>query len=219
LKKNNIKKIFQFINFLLLRIFGFFISFLPSRVIHYLGAFAGIIFYYCHASFRKKTLTNLSIAYGESRSEQEKKALAKKSFQNLSITCLEFFRMKSSKKKLSKIVTLEGSEEVLQLMKRGQGIIFLTGHQANWEIPFLAMTQYFPGIAIGKPIKNSWLNQWILSIREMNGGKIVLPKNAIRQCMKALKTGKFIGIVGENEPGLPLLLRSFPIAPTPLSSL
>ena len=180
------------------RIFGFCISLLPYSCLHKIGNFAGTCAYYLHRPFRKKALANLAIAFGESKSEEERVRIAKKSFQNLMITCLEFFRFKRSRGKLSEIVTLQESPSVETLLDNQQGVVFLSAHQANWEIPFLALTDRFSGIAIGRPIKNKRLYKWILSVREMNGGKIVMPKNAIRAGIKALVKGEFLGIVGDQ---------------------
>lgn len=186
------------LNYFFFRAFGFLLSLLPYSALHAFGRFAGWCAYFLHRPFRKKALANLAIAYGETKSEQERKKLAIASFQNLMITLLEFFRLKKSKGKLEEIVTLEENSEVSGFLEKKQGVIFLTGHQANWEIPFLAVTDRFPGIAIGRPIKNKWLYNWVLSVREMNGGKIVMPKSAIRQGMRALREGKFLGIVGDQ---------------------
>lgn len=188
----------QFLIYCAVRAFGFFISLLSYKSLHQLGAFAGIGAYYLHRSFRKKALANLSIAYGETKSEKERIQIAKKSFQHLMITCLEFFRFKRSKGKLSEIALLQKTPELIDLLEHKQGIVFLTAHQANWEIPFLALTELYPGIAIGRPIKNRRLYNLILSVREMNGGKIVTPKDAIRSSLRALSHGKFLGIVGDQ---------------------
>ncbi len=186
------------LSYFFFRCFGFLVSLLPYSALHALGRFAGRCAFYLHRPFRKKALCNLAIAYGETKTEEERKKLAIASFQSLMITLLEFFRLKRSKGKLSEIVSLQENSQVIELLTKKQGVIFLTGHQANWEIPFLAVTDRFPGIAIGRPIKNKWLYNWVLSVREMNGGKIVMPKSAIRQGMRALKDGKFLGIVGDQ---------------------
>lgn len=190
--------ILHFLTYSGFRAAGFFISLLPPSALHALGRLGGKSAYYLHKSFRKKTLSNLAIAYGTKLSEKERIGIAKQSFQNLMITCLEFFHLKRYRDGLSDLVHLENSQEVLALLKQGQGVIFLSGHQANWEIPFVGATQHHSGIAIGRPIKNPWLYKWVLSLREMNGGKIVLPRNAIRQSLRALKEGKFVGIVGDQ---------------------
>lgn len=178
--------------------FGHLISLLPYKAIHALGRFTGWAAFYLYRPFRKKALANIAIAYGTTKSEKERKKLAIASFQNVMITMLEFFRLKRSKGRLKEIVTLEENSEVVELLEKKQGVIFLTGHQANWEIPFLAVTDKFPGIAIGRPIKNKRLYDYVLSVREMNGGKIVMPKSAIHQGMRALKSGQFLGIVGDQ---------------------
>jgi Kdo2-lipid IVA lauroyltransferase/acyltransferase len=187
-----------FFVYCIFRTVGFCISLLSYKAIHRLGRLIGSCTYYCHRPFRKKAMANLSIAFGKMHSEQTLKAIAKASFQNLMITLLEFFRLKRSCGKLSEVAVLEENKSVESLLTNKQGIVFLSAHQANWEIPFLALTERFRGIAIGRPIKNRWLYKWVLSIREMNGGKIVMPKRAIRAGIKALTQGKFLGIVGDQ---------------------
>lgn len=210
--KISLQKILNFISYCGFRLFGSLIAVCSYKCIHRFGRFAGLIVYHLHRSFRKKTMSNLSIAFGKSKTEEERKQIAKESFQNLTITCLEFFRLKKSKGKLEEIVTTCGGEKVLELMGKGQGMIFLTGHQANWEIPFLAISDKYPGIAIGRPINNRWLYDWVLSVREMNGGKIVMPKNAIRMGLRVLKEGQFIGIVGDQA--FPESTYSYPLFQT-----
>lgn len=186
----------HFITYSFLRFFGFLICLLPYRGIHAFGRLAGTAAYFLHRPFRKKALTNLAIAYGNTKSERERKKIALLSFQNLMITLLEFFCIKS--KNLDKLTTLKDDQGILEILKKKQGIVFLTAHQANWEIPFVALTQKVEGVAIGRPIKNRWLYNWVLSVRESQKGKIIMPKNAIRLGLKALKEGKFLGIVGDQ---------------------
>jgi Kdo2-lipid IVA lauroyltransferase/acyltransferase len=188
----------HFIIYCFFRILGFCISLLSYQSIHQLGRFAGGCAFYLHRSFRKKAMTNLTIAFGSTCDEMELKKIAKKSFQNLMITLLEFFRLKKSQSNLGEIVILQENPQIESLLKNNQGVIFLSAHQANWEISFIALTQRYKGIAIGKPIKNRRLYRWILSVREMFGGKIVTPKNAIRESIKALSKGEFLGIVGDQ---------------------
>ncbi|NGX61086.1 MAG: Lipid A biosynthesis lauroyltransferase [Chlamydiae bacterium] len=180
------------------RVLEFFISLFPYKVLHALGRVAGRVAFTLHRSFRKKALSNLHLAYGETKTEKERKQIAIESFQTLTITCLDYFRLRKSKHNISEIVTLEENEEVSLLMKKGQGVIFLSGHQANWEIPFLATTDKYHGIAIGRPIKNRALYNFVLSIREMKGGKIVNPKQAFKEGIRALRKGQFLGIVGDQ---------------------
>jgi KDO2-lipid IV(A) lauroyltransferase len=58
-----------------------------------------------------------------------------------------------------------------------------------------------PGIAIGRPIKNHLIYNWVVRMRERFGGKIIPPQNALKESLRALKQGKFVGIVGDQ--GMP----------------
>jgi Kdo2-lipid IVA lauroyltransferase/acyltransferase len=196
---NYCKEVLYFLSYVGIRLFGLLFSVLPYSWIHKIGKGMGTLVYYLHRPFRKKTLTNLSLVKTLYLTEKQKKEIAKQSFHTLVITCLEFFRLKKSKNKIDKLVMFGASkDEILQLIADNKGIIFLTGHQANWEVPFLLLTQYHPCTAIGRPIKNKWLYRWVLSIREMHKGKIVMPKRALVLCQQALQKGDFVGIVGDQ---------------------
>lgn len=184
--------------YLTCRLFGFLVSLLSYKQLNRVGKLAGSLAYYVHRPFRKKAMCSLAIAYGSSKNEKERKQIAKQSFQNLMITCLEFFRLKGSYRKLEEIAAFEENVQIRPLLEGDHGVIFLSAHQANWEIPFLLLTELYKGIAIGRPIKNKRLYRYILSIREMNGGKIVLPKNAIREGLRSLRRKEFLGIVGDQ---------------------
>lgn len=185
------------ISYLLIRFFGFWIGLMPYRWIRGLGCALGSSIFWCYPPLRKKAMSNLAIAFGESRSEKERLCIARRSFQNLVITMLELFKIKKSH--LPSLICIREPEKVIALQEKGQGIVFLTGHQSNWEFPFLAINMLAPGgVAVGRPIKNRLLYRWILSVRQMNGGRIIGPKQAMKEGLRALRRGSYIGIVGDQ---------------------
>lgn len=173
---------------------------LPYPAVHYLGRKLGSIAYYLIPSYRKRALSNLALAADLHLQEHEIVDFAKQSFQNLFITCLEYPKL-SSLTKIHTIAACENPQEADRIMKEGKGLIFFCGHQANWEILFLEGTSRMPGVAIGRPIKNRVLYDWILDMRQKFGGKIVSRNNAIKEGLRALKAGSFLGIVGDQ--GMP----------------
>lgn len=186
------------LSFIAIRAFTFPFSLLPFPVIHLLGKGLGSLAYHVMTKYRKRALSNLSLAQNLSLSDLKK--TAKASFQNLAITCLEypkFGRLKNT----SKVITCENPKQAQKLIDEGTGIIFFCGHQANWELLFIEGTQRMPGVAIGRPVKNAALYDWVVSIREKFGGTIIPPKQAIKEGLRALKKGKFLGIVGDQ--GMP----------------
>lgn len=195
------------LEYYLIRIATFPISLLPYCWIHALGKILGLIGYYTMREYRKRALSNLALAKDLSLSKKELIKTAKQSFQNLAINCLEYARF-SRETRFSKVIHCENPEVASQLHAEGKGIIFFCAHQSNWEVLFLDGTTRMKGTAIGKAIKNKRLYQWIVAMREKNGGKIISPQNAVREGFRALKKGVFMGIVGDQ--GMPGSGYSFP---------
>lgn len=180
---------------------------MPYSWIHSIGKALGFIAFYCMREYRKRALSNLALATDLALTKKELFQTAKKSFQNLAINCLEYSRLEKETN-FAKVIHCENPEVAQNLYSQGKGIIFFCGHQSNWEVLFLDGTTRMRGVAIGKSIKNKRLYNWIVSIREKNGGKIISPQNAVREGFRALKKGIFIGIVGDQ--GMPDSGYSFP---------
>ncbi len=175
-------------------------SLLSYPAIHRTGQILGTAAYYLLPKFRKRTLSNLALAKSFCFTKEELIATAKCSFQNLMITCLEYAKL-AKEKKISRIVHCENPEETTRLIHQKKAIIFFCGHQANWELIFLEGTSRIPCVAIGRPIKNTILYSWVLNIREKFGGKMIEPRNAVKEGFKAIKRGIPLGIVGDQ--GMP----------------
>jgi Kdo2-lipid IVA lauroyltransferase/acyltransferase len=190
----------HFFIYLLIRLLTFPLRFFSYSALQKLGSWAGYAAYFIFKKFRKRTLSNLALAKDLHLSGAQIQATAKRSFGSLMTTCLEYAKL-AQEKDIHHIVQCLNPEKALGLLSEGKGVIFFCGHQANWELLFLEGTSRMPGVAIGRPIKNTHLYNWILSIREKFGGKIITPKQAVKEGLRALKQGKFLGIVGDQ--GMP----------------
>ena len=191
----------------LLRVATFPFSFFSYITIHRIGNFLGIIAFYLMPKYRKRTLSNLAMASDLKLSRKDIIKTAKKSFQNLAITVLEYPKF-AKETDFSKIINCGNPDTAQEIYDKGKGIIFFCGHQANWETLFLDGNLRMKGVAIGKPTKNKILYKWIVSIREKTGGKIIPPKSALKEGLKSLKKGMFLGIVGDQ--GMPDSKYSYP---------
>jgi KDO2-lipid IV(A) lauroyltransferase len=170
---------------------------MPYSWIQKMGRCIGTLLFYTMHKYRKRTLSNLAFATELSLSKQELIRTAKESFQNLCIICLEYPRL-SREKKLSPHFICENPETAERLLGGGKGIIFFCGHLANWEILFLEGTSRMKGVAVAKPIQNARLYRWIVGIREKYGGKIIPQSHCIKEGLRALKQGSFVGVVGDQ---------------------
>lgn len=189
-------KVKQKLSYRCIRLITFPIEFFPLSWIRKCGKALGFLLFYTSKRYRKRTLSNLSLA-SICSTEKELKSLAVKSLQNLAIIGLEYPKF-SRTKDLSRFITCLNPEPADSLSKKGVGIIFFCGHQSNWEALFLDGTLRMKGAAIGKQTKNPFLYDWIISIREKNGGTIIEQKRALKEGLQYLKKGTFLGILGDQ---------------------
>lgn len=190
-----------------LRVITFPLGCLPFPILRTLAKGLGWMGYWMLPSYRKRALSNLAMAPYLNLSAKETQRLAKKSFQNLMITGLEYAKFYYCKN-LDKHLICENPEEAESILRSGKGVIFFCGHHSNWEVLFLEGSKRMKGIAIGKPTKNPYLYAWILKIRSRFGGKVINPKQATKEAIRALKQGSFLGVVGDQ--GAPSSSYSFP---------
>ncbi len=95
----------------------------------------GILVYYLVGSHRRRSLHNLNIVFGKTKSRNEIKALAKASFQDFAKTGFEMVWVDSSPREVMReFVTLEGKEHLEKALSRGKGVIALTAHFGNFIV-------------------------------------------------------------------------------------
>jgi len=197
-----------YLSYLLLRGFSLFINLLPEGFALWVGRQLGNVVYCLDLEHRKIAIQNLHIAFGQEKSEEEMRSIAKKNFQNLGMTAVEFFRipgmdLETYKKK----VEMEGVDEALNVLGKNKGGLLLLGHFGNWELMAL-MSKVIekPILVIAKSIKQKRIDQWITRIRKGVGLELISPKNATLKVIQALSRNQVVGILfdqrGKRSKGL-----------------
>jgi KDO2-lipid IV(A) lauroyltransferase len=188
----------NYFSYRLIRALLFPFSLLSYKSLHRLGSILGVLMFPLLTKYRKRALSNLAIASDLHLSPSEIEKIAKESLGNLFITALEYGKL-SKEKNIQNVATCINPEAANTIIKSGKTIIFFCAHLANWEILFLDGTSRMKGLAIGQPIENRFLYNWVLRMREKFGGTIVEPKQAVKEGLRALKKGVFLGIVGDQS--------------------
>lgn len=176
------------------------LSLLSLKALYTLAACLAPFCYRLIPKYRKRALSNLKLAKDLNLDDAQVVSIAKQSLFNLLLTALEYGKL-SSTRSVDTFTRCLNPSATDALLDNKQGVIFLCGHQSNWELLFLEATVRHNGTCIGKPIKNQKLYNFILDIRQKFKGTVVVPKEAYKSCMKALRQGQFIGIVGDQ--GMP----------------
>jgi KDO2-lipid IV(A) lauroyltransferase len=169
---------------------------LPLRIVRRLGEILGLMFYAVDRVHRRIALANLSVAF-PSRSEEERRAIARSMFQHFGRLLLELLKYASlsSAQKLA-LVDWEGEDRVRLAYAQGKGILFCTGHFGYWEQQALAHALKFEPMAVmARPLDNPRLHNLLEGIRVSNGNPVLYRRGAVRKALRLLAERKGVGIL------------------------
>lgn len=187
-----------YITYLILKGFSLFINLLPEGFSLWMGRQFGLMGFYLDREHRKVALQNLQTAFGQEKSEKECHAIAKRTFQNLGMMAVEFFRIpRMDMEAFKKKVVVEGFDEAMELLKKGKGVLLLVSHFGNWELMgSMSKVIGYPIMVIAKPVKNNErVDRLITEIRQGGGLELIPPEKATRKVVRALSENRLVGIL------------------------
>ncbi len=175
---------------------------IPYRVIRKIGTFLGYVFYCLHSSRRKVTIENLTHAFSNEYTKKEIKEIAKESFVNLMFLAIESIRIPKMLNNFSDYVDIKNDHIITEILQSGQGIILLLAHYGNWELMAVkAGLLKYPISAVGRPMKNMYLYEYITRLREKTGLKVLNKKGSAKEIIRELRSGRIIAILFDQYAG------------------
>jgi KDO2-lipid IV(A) lauroyltransferase len=185
------------INFIL-----FIVKIIPWKWISYLCGQLGILAFYLVKKERLKTIKNLTIAYGEEKSETEIYKMAKEVFYNLGRGAAELAIKLNTNTEEAYFSNVEiiGWEHADNALMKGKGMIMIIPHLGCWEALPKAWTLLgVKGGAVGKPLKNEKLNNWVLKNREFNGFKVMPLGSSYKTILQFIKQNNSLGMLIDQD--------------------
>jgi KDO2-lipid IV(A) lauroyltransferase len=169
-----------------------------------LARMVGDFIYTIDKRHRQRAIYNLKHGFPDLR-EREVEKLARRSMQNLFMFFVEvlFTTRLIRIDTWTRYIQLENFREVLEMLVRKQhGLIMLTGHFGNFEISnYVLGTLGFETTAIGRPLDNRYVNEWLMGVRERQGGKIIAKKGATEEVTGVLEQRGVVGFVADQNAG------------------
>jgi Kdo2-lipid IVA lauroyltransferase/acyltransferase len=178
----------------------YLMSVLPFWLLYLLSDFVAFLLYHVFGYRRKVVMHNLSIAFPE-KSMQEKKAIAKKFYHNLTDTFLETVKMISlSNKEFEKRCTIEIAA-VNEIAAKGISIQLHSGHQMNWEYMnwILAKNLSIPWVGIYQPISNKALNKIFYQFRGRYNTVLVSTREFKSKMHQLMKKQYALGLAADQN--------------------
>lgn len=133
--------------------------------------------------------------------ERERHLILRGAFSNLGRLLVEFSHFPElNRKNIADLVTCEGFEHYENAVKRGKGVIFLTGHFGAWELSCFAHSLVAgPMKFVVREIDNPRVERLIESYRGISGNSPIEKRHASRDILKALRNNETIGILVDQN--------------------
>jgi KDO2-lipid IV(A) lauroyltransferase len=151
---------------------------------------------------RKQAMTQLELAYGDAMEPRERRRVSNRVAWNLGLFLAELLASWRGKIPAGYVEAGDTRERVRELLDEGKGLIGITGHVGNWELlgtVFRESAGEQAGPAIAKRHPNPWLNDFIVESRARIGWEIVFQDAGLRPLLRALKSGKMLGTVPDQD--------------------
>ncbi len=179
---------------------GYCISLLPHSFSLILGGWLGFIAYTFATTQRRFACKHLRERL-DIPDDREVKAIAKKCFENLGKTVVEFMRLpRMIPKHIHKYVSIEGSHHIEQSIAQGKGTILITGHFGNWELLAACISaKVAPVTPIVRKLRSPRLDAIVSSNRAKVGYATIDRDTGVRNALKCLKRNEVLGIVADVD--------------------
>jgi KDO2-lipid IV(A) lauroyltransferase len=167
-----------------------------------MGGWIGRNIFYRVKPIMDRARENLRAAFPE-KSDAEREQIIVEMCDNLGRTVSEYghlakFSMHGDNPRLE----IVNSELGHAAYGSGKGVMFFSGHFANWEMmPFVAAQLGFEGGEVYRPQNNPYIDRWLVDQRKTNGPKDQLAKGVqgTKRIFTLLRRGKAIFLLTDQK--------------------
>lgn len=198
----NVFPAWNFFEYALVRTMMVTINFLPIGMSTCIARRLGEALFLIMPRRREIALLNLNIAFGDSKTDTEKRKLALESFRHLATCVMEFFRLPKFVKKSSGRVVLRGTEHLDRAFARGKGAILVMSHLGPWEyLVFLSYLKEYPTTVLGRAVRNPYFYRWVKSLRRIMKLNHSDKTMGAREILTELKNNHLVAITIDQWAG------------------
>ncbi|MDD5675623.1 MAG: lysophospholipid acyltransferase family protein [Chitinivibrionales bacterium] len=189
------QKATYYLEYCFLRILEALISCLPRGMALALGKLAGNALYFT-GYYKSVALQNMR--YVGLGSEREITRILKRLYGNMGRYAADFIR----NGKRPPPFTVSNSDLLTGARKRNKGAIAILAHFGNWEIMANVFGPHLGDLnVLAKPMKNPFVEKWLLKKRLRAGVKPIYMDNAVRKMVSALKNNEIVAVLIDQFAG------------------
>ena len=180
----------------------FLIFIMPSSLQNLLAKFLAFAFMKLKKKRFHIVMTNLNLAFGETKTKEEKLEIAKKCYYNFAkyLGINFILNQNTTKQKILKQVVFKNEHFLLDAMKSGRPIIVTTAHFGQWEIFPLAVAAHFgPSSVLGRKLDSSVMDKILRANRAQFDVELIDKNGGAKDILKALKARRIVGILVDQN--------------------
>ncbi len=175
---------------------------LPERCAYRLAEGLSALVCLADRRHRKVARANLEIAFGDTKTRREKRAIVRGAYRNLALTAVEFILTPKFRRRREPFSRIVGLPILSEAFRAGKGVILLISHFGNWET-MATCTPEIEGLiaAVGRPLPNPLIYREVERLRAMNNLKPMRKKWAVREIMNLLRDNLGVAILADQYAG------------------
>lgn len=188
------------IEFFLYRVLMVSLGLVPERPALLLGEGVGWLAGVALRVRWRTVMDHLRQAFPE-RDDRWRRALARASFRHLGRESVATFRLGRLE-----VAEIRGRTEVVgyramrEVWEAGEGLIVLTGHFGNWEIGGASIAAHgIPVEVVAQKQRNPLFDADLVANRNRLGMRVIERGEAPKKVLRALRSGRAVGIVGDQN--------------------
>ncbi len=173
---------------------------LPRGVARSLAATVARILYAMLPRLRRTAEFNLRLAFPVWDAAR-RRGVIRGMVRNLGWMAAEFARFpRYTRENIEDVVILDGHENFLEGLRRGKGVLYLTGHIGGWELSSYAHALYgFPLHYMARPLDNARVDVLVNRYRCLSGNQPIFKNESARALLKILKESGTVGILADQN--------------------
>ena len=180
----------------------FLIFILPSSLQNLLAKFLAFAFMKLKKKRFHIVMTNLDLAFGETKTKEEKLEIAKKCYYNFAkyLGINFILNQNTTKQKILEQVVFKNEHFLLDAIKSDRPIIVTTAHFGQWEIFGLAVAAHFgPSSVLGRKLDSSVMDKILRANRAQFDVELIDKDGGAKDILKALKARRIVGILVDQN--------------------
>jgi Kdo2-lipid IVA lauroyltransferase/acyltransferase len=157
----------------------------------------GLILFYLMPNRRKIAFTNLEICLGKEISRDERKKIAKESFQNSISIGFDFLKiLQMPPEEQSKLVQVSGEENLIDALDVNNGIFAVSAHLGNFPLMLTFMSKRGLRVnVVTRQIKAKWADRLYTGMLNRFGTGTITKERVALGIIRALKNKEIVGYV------------------------